>query len=398
MMEDFNIMEYLDKTGVAYKEKGYDRVVLEAHDSLTITPSRNLFNWFSRGIGGYGVWDFIRLVEYEGQNVSKRDIMQRLIDVFGEDRCGVTDWDEGDRKRPKPVLHEAKYQVQSQPQNTIEFALPEKNRSVDLIRKYLCEERGISEKVFNEFVSRGLLYESNIKITKNRDGTDRSKPFYAHNAVFVRIDPRDGNIKAATVKGSYVDPTTHKRYSRDVPGSNKFDCLFYFQGKNVKEPDHVILFEAEIDLMSYLSLQEEKGVSMDNFVCVSLGGISADMTIRASLQHLFDRFPTIKKVMISFDNDYDKELMGKINVGREAMVSLHQNLIQAGKKPGWIFVRDGDDGTRCKDWNDCLLEYRKGNWTFLGQGKKQDNEPDGNGKTTDPKKDTPDDDAGPGGQ
>ena len=64
------------------------------------------------------------------------------------------------------------------------FELPEPNHNNDRVRKYLIEERGLSEEIVDDFIDRGLIYESKQH----------------HNAVFVGID-LNGNPKHAHMRG-----------------------------------------------------------------------------------------------------------------------------------------------------------------------------------------------------
>lgn len=358
---DISIVEYLDATGIPYKQANGDCIYLVDYDSMRITPSKDLFHRFSTNSGGKGVYSFVKEfaapVVHGIHNPTDKEVVNHLVDIFGPDRCHYTDYNPKYNKSriPKGAPQKSTFvpgDVEKRP-----FELPPYHQSYANIHKYLCEERGLSDTVLMSLMSKGLLYESN-EPKQTKDG----RTWYAHNAVFVRHDLSDGLIKAGTIKGSYVDPKTGRRFTKDVPGSEKAKTLFFFRGNKVEVPDHVVIFEAEIDLASYLTLQEVRGVDIERFLCVSLGGVNAHLKIGENLQSLFDRFPTIKTACLAFDNDYDKD----VNVGQSATASLSYELSQIGMKVKSLDVHDGIDGKKCKDWNDCLKEYRKGNWELPG--------------------------------
>ena len=376
--DDISILEYLDAQGIPYVQKGADSYCLRDHDSLMITRSSNMFNWFSRGKGGHGVYKFVQtLMEEDGVNMSSKDLVEHLVNIFGETRCQYTPTGGGYKKeRPAPYVPTKNYKAEeAKPKGP--FVLPPAWKNTDRIRKYLCEERGISLNVFNTFVASKLLYESNeYKDHYLKDGqvVKYDHPFWTHNAIFLRIDPAQPNwpVTAATSKGLVKSAATGKRFSGDVPNSAKQGAICLFWGKNVKVPDHIIIFEAEIDMMSYLSLQEANGVDFNNFLCASIGGVNEHQKIPKGIQALLEQFPTIQRILIGFDNDWNKPLeidertgKPKVNVGQAAACSLHHEVLETGRKATILHVRDGRDGAKCKDWNECLVQYRKGNYDLI---------------------------------
>lgn len=150
------------------------------------------------------------------------------------------------------------------------FILPEFAGSNAYLYRYLEHERGIAKPVIDFFVRKGILYEA-----KNY-----------HNIVFVGTD-RDGVPKFASMRG--VFDKNGKGFKCDVAGNDK-RYGFHFHYRDSKE---VFVFEAAIDLMSYITMFPEDRASM-----VALG-----MLADAPLETFLAEHPETEKIVFCLDND-----------------------------------------------------------------------------------------------
>lgn len=150
------------------------------------------------------------------------------------------------------------------------FVLPEFAGSNAYLYRYLEHERGIARPVIDFFVRKGILYEA-----KNY-----------HNIVFVGTD-RDGVPKFASMRG--VFDKNGKGFKCDVAGNDK-RYGFHFHYRDSKE---VFVFEAAIDLMSYITMFPEDRASM-----VALG-----MLADAPLETFLAEHPETEKIVFCLDND-----------------------------------------------------------------------------------------------
>ena len=130
-----------------------------------------------------------------------------------------------------------------------EFRLPPRNQTAEQVKKYLTEARRIDEDVAGFFISSGDIYE-------NADH---------HNAVFVGRDER-GIPRYAHSKG------TAGSFRLDVKGSDK---AFNFCCRG--EGDRLFVFEAPIDLLSFLCLFKKDWQKQS---CLSLGGEGEKALVR----------------------------------------------------------------------------------------------------------------------
>ena len=167
------------------------------------------------------------------------------------------------------------------PKPTKPFELPVKDKNNDLVIHYLCEARKIDKGIVNDFISKGMIYQSvNFK-----------------NVVFVGYD---GNKPAYAFKRSIF-----KNFKLDHAGSNK---AFSFNYTNAKS-DVLHVFEAAIDLLSYMTLLKMDEIDYTEFNYLSLAGASdkiagkSEADIPIALKAYLERNPNIKTIIFHLDND-----------------------------------------------------------------------------------------------
>ena len=200
------------------------------------------------------------------------------------------------------------------------FVLPERNKDMRRAYAYLLITRGIDKEVLNSFIEKKMIYES----------------AKYHNAVFVGYD---GNGIARHV---VVRSTNPKVQFRGNPPSSVAEYSFHWQGTS----DKLYVFEAPIDMMSFISMNKESWKQHNYAACC---GTSP----RVLFQMLKDN-PNIKKVYLCLDNDVGgrKGIRGilaqmeerKINVEVDALIPKH------------------------KDWNEDLLSSDDGETEDIEEG------------------------------
>lgn len=303
-------------------KKGPTYCMVKEMDSLMI-KNRKTFVRYSNNTHGTAI-DFLMDV----QNMSWSEAVEWLLDYNGMSRTNKNTivrphglWFDVRRKEDgfeiSPVektkaLHQAPEESETE---KIPFELPEKTEPVRL-RKYLVNERKLSEAVVDIALEKGLIYEDSKH----------------HNVIFVGMDA-DGNPKHASVRGTYT-PTGSKPYKGTVPGS---DTAFSFNIVD-ENSNHLAVFEAPIDAMSYMDLKQESESFSGNYL--ALTGVHD----RALEQFLSDH-PNIKQIILCLDMDEAgengcKRIMEKYSDGEY-------------KDRGLTFVREKvPEG--CKDWNEYL--------------------------------------------
>lgn len=159
---------------------------------------------------------------------------------------------------------------QKQAEKAKPFVLPEPAGSNAYLYRYLEHERGIARYVIDFFVGKGIMYEA-----KNY-----------HNIVFVGTD-KDGVPKFASLRG--VFDKNGKGFRCDVAGNDK-RYGFHLHCRDCKK---VVVFEAAIDLMSYITMFPSDKASM-----VALG-----MLADAPLETFLAEHPEIEEIQFCLDND-----------------------------------------------------------------------------------------------
>ena len=190
------------------------------------------------------------------------------------------------------------------------FILPPRNDRMSRVFSYLLLTRGIDKDVLFEFVRRKMIYES----------ADY------HNAVFVGYDS-NGKPRHAHKRGT----VTNNPYKGNAAGSQP-EFSFHWHGTSEK----IFLFEAPIDMLSFISMHKENW--QENSYAAS-----CSVSDRVLFQCLKDN-PNIKNVFLCFDNDEagqtaNKRIadkLNKLNIQNEILIPTH------------------------KDWNEDLTLSEKG--------------------------------------
>lgn len=224
------------------------------HDSLHFSNGK--WYWWSQGKGGTSALDYLIIVEgYEFKEAC--NYLSELMNVSA----------------PVTTYYNTKH-IKS-------FELPIKDKNNDLVIRYLCEIRKIDKVIVEDFISKGMIYQSaNFK-----------------NAVFVGYD---GNKPAYAFKRSIF-----KNFKLDHAGSNK---AFSFNYTNTN-CDVLHVFEAAIDLLSYMTLLKMKKIDYTELNYLSLAGASdkiaakSEADIPIALKAYLERNPNIKTIVFHLDND-----------------------------------------------------------------------------------------------
>lgn len=159
-----------------------------------------------------------------------------------------------------------------------EFALPPSNQAMRRVYAYLLQQRHISREVLSAFAQKGLIYES------RELSIDQTKVY--HNAVFVGFDehgvPRHGHKR-----GLY---TIGQSYRGNIEGSDPKHSFHYLGGD-----DTLYVFEAPIDLLSYISLFPDGWREHNYVACCGTSSIPVLEMLR--------QLPQLRQVYLCLDND-----------------------------------------------------------------------------------------------
>lgn len=189
------------------------------------------------------------------------------------------------------------------------FVLPPANASMRRVFAYLIKERSIHKDVLAAFAHLHLVYED----------------AEYHNAVFVGMDeggtPRHAHKRSTNTYG--------KTFHQNVEGSDP-KCSFNYIGND----GSLYVFEAPIDMLSYISLNRESWQDYSYVACCGTSALPVLALLRSRLE--------IREVYLCLDND---------PAGIRAADKLKELLTS-----GTLYVQRLLP--RGKDWNDDLKSLR----------------------------------------
>lgn len=265
-----DIAELLRSQGETLKRSGSESEWMDGGQKVTIRG--NLWYHQYEQVGGDAV-DFVRRF----YNKSYPEAMEYLLGGSG----GTLAVSPSVQKEEKP------------------FVLPPKNDNMRRVFAYLLNCRGIDREVLYAFVHKGMIYES----------ADY------HNAVFVGFDS-NGKPKHAHKRGTGSESS----YKGNVSGSHP-EFSFHWSGQS----DTLYLFEAPIDMLSFISMQKE-GWRQHSYAA------SCSVSDKVLFQTLKDN-PNIRQVVLCLDSDEPgqtaaKRIADKLfvqGIASEILVPVHKD-------------------------------------------------------------------------
>jgi hypothetical protein len=276
------LVELLRRRGEKFLPSGRDKRLASDH-SVTVRGNQ----WFDHatGEGGLAV-DFVR--RFYG--VTFPEAVTFLLD--GEQGKAYHAATEKAAVPPKP------------------FIVPLKNDSMRRVYAYLTQRRGIDREIVTSFAQAGLLYEDAEH----------------HNAVFIGKDEH-GIVRHAHKRSVNSEG---KAFRINVEGSDP-RCSFHWMGTS----DRLYVFEAPIDLMSFISLHQEE---WQTHSYAALCG-----TAEHTMLWMLEQNPQIQRVALCLDSD---------KAGQKAVERL------TGILREYCYTDVTPMLPEAKDWNDELMARR----------------------------------------
>jgi hypothetical protein len=191
------------------------------------------------------------------------------------------------------------------------FALPEANGNMRRVYAYLMKQRCVDADVISHFARAKTLYEDSKY----------------HNAVFVGLD--ENGVPRHAHKRSTL--TIGEAYRGNAESSDPKHSF-----RHMGTSDRLYVFEAPIDLLSFVSLYKTKGWQKHSYL--ALCGVAEH-----GLFHALEATPRIRRVGLCLDND---------KAGLEAMDRITEKLKQAGYDEVSRLL------SHAKDWNADLQAMR----------------------------------------
>lgn len=286
LANNVDLADFLTRQGEKLIASGREKRLASDH-SITVRGNE----WYDHAVekGGYAI-DFVR----QFYNLSFPEAVTMLLG--GE---------QGQSYQPADQKEQGPKKL---------FALPTTHTDMRRVYAYLVKSRFIDREVVSFFAKQKLLYES---CEKSKGGTKEY-----HNAVFVGYD-ENGIARHAHKRGLY---TEGKGFKGNVDGGLP-QYSFHYNGTG----NMLFVFEAPIDMLSYITLHPQK---WQNHSYVALCGVGGQ-----ALMKMLELNPNIQEVSFCLDND---------EAGHKASERLKNQLAESGCQCRRLISQE-------KDWNDDLI-------------------------------------------
>lgn len=305
------------------------------HDSLVISPDKNLWKWFSRNTGG----DAISLVE----TIKKVDFNQS-VDFLND----------GNFKE---------FQMVERPQEDFKYYLEKYEQPFSTGRDHLRNQRGLSDETIDYFLEQGVLAQANAKLDYFAEGTGGVTTNAIEPVIVFKSLSSSGEVVGASLQGIQENWEKWPKHGYAKVIMKNSDPMTGIH-VDIGSPKRLIFTESPIDLMSYYelhkdSLQDVRLVSMDGLKESTIGRhlsqIQAEISgkplrwtpeqMADGLQiaidhHFFEDGKNADLITLALDND---------KAGRTFIQELEaKGAVINSDLPE---LRSGQDKT---DWNDVL--------------------------------------------
>ncbi|HGA1044603.1 TPA: PBECR4 domain-containing protein [Streptococcus agalactiae] len=310
------------------------------HDSLVISPDKNLWKWFSRNTGG----DAISLVE----TIKEVDFNQS-VDFLND----------GNFKE---------FQMVARAQEDFKYYLEKYEQQFSAGRDYLRNQRGLSDETIDYFLKQGVLAQANAKLDYFAEGDSGVTTNAIEPVIVFKSLSSSGEVVGASLQGIQENWEKWPKHGYAKVIMKNSDPMTGIH-VDIGSPKRLIFTESPIDLMSYYelhkdSLQDVRLVSMDGLKESTIGRhlsqIQAEISgkplrwtpeqMADGLQvaidhHFFEDGKNADLITLALDNDkagrtFIKELEAKGAVINSDLPEL----------------RPGQDKT---DWNDVLKNQQE---------------------------------------
>ena len=217
------------------------------HDSLVISPDKNLWKWFSRNTGG----DAISLVE-----TIKEVDFNKSVDFLND----------GNFKE---------FQLVERPQEDFKYYLEKYEQPLSAGRDYLRNQRGLSDETIDYFFKQGVLAQANAKLDYFAEGNSGSSTNAIEPVVVFKSLSSSGEVVGASLQGIQENWEKWPKHGYAKVIMKNSDPMIGIH-VDIGSPKRLIFTESPIDLMSYYelhknSLQDVRLVSMDGLKESTIG-------------------------------------------------------------------------------------------------------------------------------
>ncbi|URK67284.1 PBECR4 domain-containing protein [Streptococcus oralis] len=310
------------------------------HDSLVISPDKNLWKWFSRNTGG-GVISLVETIKEVGFN--------QAVDFLNDGKF-------------------KEFQMVERPQEDFKYYLEKYEKPLSAGRDYLRNQRGLSDETIDYFLEQGVLAQANAKLDYFAEGTAGVTTNTIEPVIVFKSLSSSGEVVGASLQGIQENWEKWPKHGYAKVIMKNSDPMTGIH-VDIGSPKRLIFTESPIDLMSYYelhkdSLQDVRLVSMDGLKESTIGRHLSQIQAEISGQplrwtpeqmadglqvaidhHFFEDGKNADLITLALDND---------KAGRTFIQELEaKGAVINSDLPE---LRPGQDKT---DWNDVLKNQQE---------------------------------------
>lgn len=349
-----SITDVVRNAGYNLKKNGTTSYTTEEHNSLVLDLKTNRFYWNSRPPRPEDVERAQKQIEKTGKghipqclsggvitfymiarNVAYREAVQQLakqINLSVEIPEKVKRSVDTDHKKMTPI--ERHKFLQSQ-------LLKNKYQNQDMknVKAYLIKTRKIDPEIVDLFIQRNMLFQ-----TQDKEGRTQ--------AAFIGKDENGYlsyvNFRSTSSVSKFKGDYSGCDYDRGCFFEPEFDIPLGWKDDPQRQPinkdKRLLVFESNIEMLSYMTLLKLNGNNYKNFAYLSCGSISKSSCVLETCKaYGYD------KVIVMFNNDRDK----KNNPGLTKANFVANQLQKEGIDAHPLVP------SKCNDWNDTLVAYKE---------------------------------------
>ena len=217
------------------------------HDSLVISPDKNLWKWFSRNTGG-GVISLVETIKEVGFN--------QAVDFLNDGKF-------------------KEFQMVERPQEDFKYYLEKYEQPLSAGRDYLRNQRGLSDETIDYFLEQGVLAQANAKLDYFAEGTGGVTTNTIEPVIVFKSLSSSGEVVGASLQGIQENWEKWPKHGYAKVIMKNSDPMTGIH-VDIGSPKRLIFTESPIDLMSYYelhkdSLQDVRLVSMDGLKESTIG-------------------------------------------------------------------------------------------------------------------------------
>lgn len=261
-IETLNMLEVAETLGMTLNREGTTYTWAD-HDSLVITPRKNMFYWNSMQKGGGNI-QLVQAVKECSYPEAIQFLTSQEIKNF---------------EPPKDIQRKFNYFVQEQNELSPTY-------------EYLMKERQLSKETVDFFVSEGVIAQTTYK---------KPKSTHEETAIVFKHKSPSEKIEGMSYQGTQPYPEVHpkKGYLKRTMGDGYVGFNVIVGTPPTREnlsnehPLHIIAFESPIDLMSYYELNKD---NIGDAVLLSMNGLRKQTISNYIANHLQSTIPQEEKI------------------------------------------------------------------------------------------------------